>query len=153
LDGLETGDDVMVYAEYPDEHRRDEMKVLLSGPIDYRAEVPLVDSGAALRPLVERAWAGARLASLASEESRATAGAARANVHRRIVELSTRHRVLCDATALLVLETDADYARFGIDRRALTDVLTVDGRGLRLEHRSAPVAEKPQEPKIEQIPD
>ena len=30
-------------------------------------------------------------------------------------------------TALLVLETDADYARFHIDRNALADILTVDG--------------------------
>ena len=46
-----------------------------------------------------------------------------------VVSLSVKHRVLSDYTALLVLETEADYARFGIDRRALADILVVkDGR-------------------------
>ena len=33
--------------------------------------------------------------------------------------------MLCPFTSLLVLETEQDYARFGIERRALADILTV----------------------------
>lgn len=42
-----------------------------------------------------------------------------------IVALSLEHRVLSKHTALLVLETEADYARFKINRTALADILTV----------------------------
>src|SRR5262249_20467279 len=50
-----------------------------------------------------------------------------------------RFRVLSDFTALLVLETEADYQRFHIDRRALSDILTVGATGLEVQNRrSAP---------------
>jgi len=48
----------------------------------------------------------------------------------QITELSIKHRVITPFTALLVLETDYDYARFGLDRRALADILTVGPGGL-----------------------
>src|SRR5207302_1939273 len=58
----------------------------------------------------------------------------------QIVDLSTRFRVLSDFTALLVLETEADYARFHIDRRALSDILTVGPTGIEvLDRRRQPV--------------
>jgi outer membrane protein OmpA-like peptidoglycan-associated protein len=57
-------------------------------------------------------------------------------VRKQIIELSVKHRVLCDHTGLLVLETEQDYARFHIDRRALADVLTVGAEGIALEHRT-----------------
>src|SRR5262249_48929503 len=57
-------------------------------------------------------------------------GDLRSALRREIVDLSVRHRVLSDYTALLVLETEQDYARFNIDRRALTDILTVGPTGV-----------------------
>ena len=47
-----------------------------------------------------------------------------------------KYRVLCPFTSLLVLETEQDYARFGIERRALADILTVGPSGVALLHRS-----------------
>ena len=47
----------------------------------------------------------------------------------QIIDLSTKFRVLSDFTALLVLKTEADYERFKIDRRALTDIMTVGATG------------------------
>src|SRR5262249_28260974 len=46
--------------------------------------------------------------------------------------------VLTPYTSLLVLETDADFARFRLDRKALANVLTVDGGRLAVARRSAP---------------
>jgi hypothetical protein len=45
------------------------------------------------------------------------------------VAKSVKHRVLSDWTALLVLETEEDYARYGIDRAALADVIEVSDAG------------------------
>jgi len=39
-------------------------------------------------------------------------------LEQRIVALSTQQRVVSDLTALLVLETEADYRRFGIEQNA-----------------------------------
>jgi hypothetical protein len=37
---------------------------------------------------------------------------------KQAIDLSVKFRVLCPYTSLLVLETEQDYARFGIERRA-----------------------------------
>jgi tetratricopeptide (TPR) repeat protein len=58
--------------------------------------------------------------------------------------------VLCAYTALLVLETEADYARFGIDRKALADILVVnDGRvaAMKRAPETVTVAQAPPRPK------
>ena len=44
---------------------------------------------------------------------------------------------MCDFTALLVLETESDYARFHIDRRALTDILGVGMDGIEVRSRKS----------------
>ncbi len=73
-----------------------------------------------------RAWAEAKIASLEAKERDQGKSP---ELQKEIVALSTGHRVLSAYTALLVLETDADYARFNLDRRALADILSVnDGR-------------------------
>src|SRR5262249_46940230 len=77
------------------------------------------------RPLLERAWAQAKIAALSARPGK-DEGAAKTE----IVRLSTTYRVLSPYTALLVLETEADYARYKIDRKALADILTVDGSRL-----------------------
>jgi tetratricopeptide (TPR) repeat protein len=82
-------------------------------------------------PLVERSWARAKIASLMERERREGKSPALA---REIVTLSTRHRVMSPYTSLLVLERQADYDRYGIDRRALSEVLTVE-RGQLATHR------------------
>ncbi|MFO0634241.1 MAG: hypothetical protein U0168_15445 [Nannocystaceae bacterium] len=51
--------------------------------------------------------------------------------------MSVRERVLSEFTALLVLETEADYARFGIDRKALADILAIGKDGVELRRRDA----------------
>jgi tetratricopeptide (TPR) repeat protein len=91
------------------------------------------------RPLLERAWVGARIKRLLYQRDTMAAqdGDLREALRHQIIDLSTKHRVLCDFTALLVLETEADYARFHIDRRALSDILTVGATGIEVLNRRA----------------
>ncbi len=132
LDGVQPGDQFLVYAELPKAATAG-MTVHLGGAISRDLTVPLAR---AERPLVDRAMATARIAGLTAEHAAATDPARKKQLRSRIVELSTRHRVLSDFTALLVLETAADYQRFGIDRKSLADILTVGPRGVTLEKRA-----------------
>ena len=125
LDGVQPGDEVLVYADLPAAHP---LRLSIAGK-------PVAASGAlapAPRPLLERAWVKARLARLMSQRDAASASdpdLAEA-LRKQVIDLSVRHRVLSPFTALLVLETENDYRRFGIDRRALADILTVGPAGI-----------------------
>ena len=115
LDGLQAGDEVMVYARVP-----------AGNPVRVSVGTQQFapDLRSSERPLVERAWAQAKIQSLIEAPTEDAA-----STKREIISLSTQHRVLSPHTSMLVLETDADYARFGIDRNATVDILTVkDGR-------------------------
>jgi len=139
LRGLQPGDEALVYADLPASAA---MRVVLTG--DDKIDV-MVPTTSVARPLLERAWVGARIEGLDAMRSALSPGDrdGRAALQRQIVELSTRFRVLSDFTALLVLETEADYQRFGIDRNALSDILTVDAGGLDLLQRRAPPVSGP----------
>lgn len=123
LSGVQAGDAVLVYAQLP---AGAAFKPVIGG----RALPVAANQLASVdRPLLERAWARARIAQLEEKLDKADGAPEKQKLKDAIVELSTKHRVLSSLTALLVLETEADYARFKIDRRALVDVLTVkDGR-------------------------
>ena len=92
------------------------------------------------RPLLERAWVKARIARLLDLHDRGETGGADPDMKdvfkKQAIELSIKNRVLCPYTSLLVLETEQDYARFGIERRALADVITVGAGGIELLHRT-----------------
>jgi outer membrane protein OmpA-like peptidoglycan-associated protein len=139
LDGIQPGDQVLVYADLP---RDKKLVVQVDGAAVGQHPVRLAE---VQRPLLERAWVNARIQRL--EHQRETLAASdpdlRAALKKQIIEISTRYRVLCDYTALLVLETDADYARFHIDRRALSDILVVGAGGIELEHRTAVADQQP----------
>jgi hypothetical protein len=122
LRGVQEGDEVLVFAVVP----RDAPFSVAVGerelPLGARAEAPL--------PLLERAVARARIADLvAAWQAIAPEHAAlRAPLEQQAVELSLARRVLSPFTALLVLEDDAAYDRFGLDRTALGDILAIDPR-------------------------
>ena len=123
IDGVQAGDEVMVVAELG---AAEKLSVSIDGkPVNL--EVSGVKPEA---PLLERAVVQAKIAALQDRIDRAADGdPQKAALKDEAVKLSTRYRVLCPYTALLILETEADYARFGIARRALADVLVVrDGR-------------------------
>jgi outer membrane protein OmpA-like peptidoglycan-associated protein len=80
-------------------------------------------------PLVERAIARAELAELEARLAVAP-GAEVAGLRTAIAAKSVATRVLSSETSLLVLESDADYRRYKIERSALADVLVVGPRGI-----------------------
>jgi len=139
IEGAQPGDEVLVYADLPPAQA---MKVLLQGESTSESTESTVDTIPAERPLLERAWVRARIERLQDQRSRLPEGDRdmRDAIKSSIIDLSTKHRVLSDFTALLVLESDWDYRRFNIDRTALVDILSVgpdgitrDGRRMRVE--------------------
>ncbi|MBK9031112.1 MAG: hypothetical protein IPL61_07215 [Myxococcales bacterium] len=128
LDGVQPGDETVILAQ------------LGSGAtgavrVSAGASAITVTPVAVPAPLLARAAVGVEIARLTAERVAATVPAERATLAKRIVALSTKHRVMSDLTAFLVLETEADYARFGIARTALADILTVGPAGLTVEQR------------------
>jgi Vault protein inter-alpha-trypsin domain len=132
LNGVQPGDQVVVYASIPEDRP---FEVALQGPVSSRQTIR---TGAVERPLIERAMVSAEIQRLSAERSAAPDDETREGLRQRIIALSTKHRVLSDDTALLVLETEQDYARFKIDRQALADILTVGPTGVELLDRNKP---------------
>ncbi|GMV79796.1 MAG: hypothetical protein AMXMBFR7_09800 [Planctomycetota bacterium] len=81
-------------------------------------------------PLLEREAYRACLAHLEAQERDASDAAKKEALRKERIEISVKHRVLCSLTSLLVLETENDYARFGIDRKALAGIMTVGPQGI-----------------------
>ncbi|HEX7597744.1 MAG TPA: hypothetical protein VF518_05980, partial [Polyangia bacterium] len=143
LNGIQPGSQVLLYADLP---AGKPFRVLVGGKEIQTGPAPMV---AVERPLLERAWVKARINRVLAQ--RDTLGAGDRDLgealRKQAIDLSTRFRVLCPLTALLVLETEADYQRFGIERRALADILTVGPDGIALLARRdfalAPMAEIP----------
>ena len=148
LDGVQPGDEVLVFAELAAPKALAAGKPLtltLTGPVGEKGtqavSVPLAEVA---RPLLERAAAQATIEMLTAERdsldtASPDAATRREQLKNQIIAVSTRQRVLSDFTALLVLETEADYVRHGIDRKALADILTVGPRGIEVAQRGAPV--------------
>lgn len=132
LDGMQPGDEILVYADLP---AKKAFSVMVDGVEVTRKGALFVTE----RPLIERAWVKARIDRIADQRDGVAAGDAdlRSALRKQMIELSTKHRVLCEATALLVLETEADYRRFNLDRRALADILVVGMNGIEVESRTA----------------
>lgn len=89
--------------------------------------------------LVERAAATAQIAELEARLE-AAQGDERKTLRKQIAERSIAARVISSQTSMLVLETDADYVRYGIDRRSLTDILVVAKGGLEQQRRAVQIA-------------
>jgi tetratricopeptide (TPR) repeat protein len=126
LNGVQPGDQVLVYADLP---ASKPLRLRVGGSEMAAGQAPLV---AAPRPLLERAWVKARIQRVLARRDALGGGEedlAEA-LRKQAIALSVRYRVLCPYTALLVLETEADYARFGIERKALADILTVGSEGI-----------------------
>jgi hypothetical protein len=145
LNGIQPGSQVLLYADLP---AGKPFRVLVGGKEIQTGPAPMV---AVERPLLERAWVKARISRVLAQ--RDTLGAGDRDLgealRKQAIDLSTRFRVLCPFTALLVLETEADYQRFGIERRGLADILTVGPDGIavvaRRDFALAPIAENPVE--------
>ncbi len=130
LDGVQPGDQVLVYADLPAGRP---LRLSLDG-----RPLALGDLAPAEQPLLERAWAQARIDRLLHlrETVHAEDADTRQALGLQIAELSVRHRVLTPFTAMLVLESETDYMRFGLTQQTLADILTVGPGGLEVLNRS-----------------
>lgn len=127
IETLQPGDSVLVYASLPSSR---DMRVTID---ELGYDSGRIPTRPAERPLVERATVQAsieRLQRMLGEEDGDDA-----TIREEILALSTQHRVLSDMTALLVLETEADFERFHVDRNALADILVVGKAGIELLQR------------------
>jgi tetratricopeptide (TPR) repeat protein len=93
--------------------------------------------------LVERATAAAEINDL--EAQLATTTDAK-SLRAKIVEKAVAARVISSQTSMLVLESDGDYARYGIDRKALADILVVGPNGVEQRNRTYVAVKAPRRP-------
>ncbi|HFE45216.1 MAG TPA: hypothetical protein ENJ18_06935, partial [Nannocystis exedens] len=132
LDAVQPGDTFLIFADLPAEQG---MEIRLGDKGEDLHKVQLAKS---TRPLLERAWVKASIDRLTAMMSEEAAGdeTKKQSLRNQIIELSTKYRVLSDYTALLVLETEWDYQRFGIDRRSLSEIMVVGANGIEVVDRT-----------------
>lgn len=128
VDGLQPGQSLLVYAELPQDQP---LQVQLSGAVSETVQLQATDAPSVL---LERAAVAAHIRLLLQQAAEAQ-GPQEVALREQATLLSVRHRVLCPETALLVLESEADYVRYHLDRKALADVLTVTERGEVVMHK------------------
>jgi tetratricopeptide (TPR) repeat protein len=131
IDAAQAGDEVTVFV------RRDpqaqELALTVGGVRTVIAPVGVTPV------LLGRAIAAAEIAELEHRLALAAlTGAAADPLRGEILQRSIAARVVSSQTSMLVLESDADYARYGIGRTALADILAIGPSGVELRHRAAP---------------
>jgi len=135
MDGVQPGDHQLVFADLPDGALAagKPLTVRLAGAVNQDHAVKLASVN---KPLLQRAWVKARMAHLELQRQTGSLDPDMGDaVRKQIIKLSTTHRVLSDYTALLVLETEADYARYNIKRNALSNILVVGQGGVEVMQR------------------
>ena len=105
-------------------------------PVDTQLVTTAADV-ADFAPLLKREACAAYLDHLEKLEATETKPEKIAEMRKLRVELSTKNRVLCPLTSLLVLENEWDYQRFGIDRTSLADVMVVGANGIEMKARKS----------------
>jgi tetratricopeptide (TPR) repeat protein len=97
-------------------------------------------------PLLEREAYRAYLEYLGEREANEPSEAVRRALATEQVRISTTQRVVIPRTTMLVLENEWEYQRWGLDRRALAAILTIEAAGIgRIDRRGIEpqVAERP----------
>ena len=90
-------------------------------------------------PLLEREAYRAYLEYLAEREAAEPSEAIRRALATEQVRLSIEQRVVIPRTTMLVLENEWEYQRWGLDRRALAAILTIDASGITRVDRQPPL--------------
>ncbi|MFT3694069.1 MAG: VIT domain-containing protein [Kofleriaceae bacterium] len=86
--------------------------------------------------LVERAATGAEISELETALEGAATDALQKEIEKKIETRSVASRVVSSQATMLILDSDREYAKYGIDRKALADVLVVGKGGLEQLHRT-----------------
>lgn len=126
-------------SSFDDVHPGDEVIVL--GRTRFGAQPQIVSAaissvetsslrGSTFGPLLEREAWRAYLEYLAEREAAEPSEAIRRALGSEQVRISVEQRVVIPRTTMLVLENEWEYQRWGLDRRALAAILTVDSGGI-----------------------
>lgn len=127
-DDVQPGDEVLVMARLKPGARPSPRLAGRAGAMAAALAEPL--PAGSFAPLLEREAYRAYLQDLDDRAGRTTDDSTRTALAAEQVRVSVEHRVLSPLTTLLVLETERDYARFGLDRRALAEILGVGDEGI-----------------------
>ncbi|HYC88037.1 MAG TPA: VIT domain-containing protein [Thermoanaerobaculia bacterium] len=104
-------------------------------------------------PLLEREAYRAYLEYLAQREASEPSEAVRRALATEQVRISTAQRVVIPRTTMLVLENEWEYQRWGLDRRALAAILTIEAGGIgRIDRRNEQWADRPVPPMPVAVP-
>jgi Flp pilus assembly protein TadD len=128
FDDVAPGDEILVLGK------------LKAGAESKIAAVPVTRIAAQFAPLLEREAYRAYLEYLSEREAGETADAVKRALATEQVRISVEQRVVIPRTTMLVLESEWDYQRFGLDRRALADILTIEAGGIGRVDRRPPTA-------------
>jgi len=129
---VQNGDEVIVIGKVHVGQAPSPVLGAQSGPVEITTL-----SSSTFGPLLEREGWRANLAYLADREATEASESVRQALATQQVKISVEQRVLIPRTTMLVLESEWDYQRFGLDRRALAGILTVGAGGIeRLDRRS-----------------
>ncbi|HUS32006.1 MAG TPA: hypothetical protein VMZ53_26075, partial [Kofleriaceae bacterium] len=96
-------------------------------------------------PLVQRAVASAEISEMEGALAVSKGDDAK-TLRDRIAKKSVASRVISSQTSMLVLESDGDYARYGIDRKSLADVLVVGPNGIERKGRTSTAVQQIAQP-------
>jgi tetratricopeptide (TPR) repeat protein len=130
IDDVQPGDEVIVLGKT---RAGGEVGARLGG----QAGAPVLHLSSNFAPLLEREAYRAYLESLAEREANESSEAVRQALQTEQVRISVEQRVVIPRTTMLVLESEWDYQRFGLDRRALAAILTIDAGGIaRIDRRA-----------------
>ncbi|HET7436158.1 MAG TPA: VIT domain-containing protein [Thermoanaerobaculia bacterium] len=127
FDDVAAGDEILVLGKT--RAASDPAPRLNSGGAATTTEATSLASGM-FGPLLEREAYRAYLEYLADREANEPSEAVRKALATEQVKISTEQRVVIPRTTMLVLESEWDYQRFGLDRRALAAILTIDAGGI-----------------------
>jgi len=137
VDDIASGDEIIVLGKR-NASANPAVHLISSGNRNIAAEATTRLAGGTFAPLLEREAYRAYLEYLAEREAGEPSDAVRRALATEQVRISTEQRVVIPRTTMLVLETEWDYQRFGIDRRALAAILTIDAGGIaRLDRKDA----------------
>mmetsp|Transcript_66902 Transcript_66902/g.156832 ORF Transcript_66902/g.156832 Transcript_66902/m.156832 type:complete len:1018 (+) Transcript_66902:80-3133(+) len=131
---LQLGDEVIVYSGGQTGLQAQAPELQIAGQTVSASAVQA--AAASFGSLLSREATKARLDLLESERQLAQSADASSEIEFQIVELSETSRVMTPHTALLVLETDEDYVRYGIPQDRLSPILVVTASGVQLMSRS-----------------
>jgi tetratricopeptide (TPR) repeat protein len=137
------------------ESARPNQRIMVYAKLDKPAQTMSVKIGSTTRTvgavggtqaLVERAAASAEITDLEEKLGDAKKPEESKQLKADIAKKSVAARVISSQTSMLVLESDGDYARYGIDRNALADILVVGPTGVEQTRRSSQIATTKQPP-------